>query len=172
MQKLELESANEIRKMILSYFNKNEEAKFIHRLHGILLKLENQDNTCDTIGRMFGQSPRSISNWIKKVNDAKSIEVLRDSEKSGRTPKLDDTQMSQIKEVLQKEPELSGVTANIWDGKSLSFYIQKTYSIELGARQCQRLFHQLGFSLKRARPTVCKSDPVKKEESKKNFKKN
>ena len=107
-----------------------------------------------------------------KVNDAKSIEVLRDSEKSGRTPKLDDTQMSQIKEVLQKEPELSGVTANIWDGKSLSFYIQKTYSIELGTRQCQRLFHQLGFSLKRARPTVCKSDPVKKEESKKNFKKN
>lgn len=172
MQKLELESADEIRKMILSYFNKNEEAKFIHRLHGILLKLENQDNTCDTIGRMFGQSPRSISNWIKKVNDAKSIEVLRDSKKSGRTPQLDDTQMSQIKEVLQKEPELSGITASIWDGKSLSFYIQKTYSIELGVRQCQRLFHQLGFSLKRARPTVCKSDPVKKEESKKNFMKN
>lgn len=167
MQRLELNSANEIREMILSYFNKNEEAKFIHRLHGMLLKIENQEVSCDRIASLFGQSPRSVSNWIKKVNEAGTIEVLRDVKRPGRNRKLSENELEEIKEVLQKAPELSGVTANIWDGKSLSYYIQKTYSIELGVRQCQRLFHKLGFSLKRARPTVCKSDPVKKEDSKK-----
>lgn len=75
--------------------------------------------------------------------------------------------MASIKEVLQKAPELSGVTANVWDGKSLSFYIEKTYSIVLKVRQCQRLFKKLGFSLKRARPIVAKGDAEKKEMSKK-----
>jgi len=167
MQILELNSANELRKKILSYFNKNDEAKFIHRLHGILLKIENQDATCDSIAGIFGQSPRSVSSWIKKVNKAGTIEVLRDKKRTGRKSKLNNTELEEIKQILEKEPELSGVTTNIWDGKSLSFYIQKTYSIELGVRQCQRLFHKLGFSLKRARPTVCKSDPIKKEASKK-----
>ena len=167
MQRLELNSANEIRGMILSYFNKNEEARFIHRLDGLLLKIENQEVSCDSIANLFGQSPRSVSNWIKKVNEAGTIEVLRDVKRPGRNKKLSESNLEEIKEVLQKAPELSGVTANIWDGKSLSYYIQQAYSIELGVRQCQRLFHELGFSLKKARPTVYKSDPVKKEVSKK-----
>ena len=167
MQRLELNSANEIRGMILSYFNKNEEARFIHRLDGLLLKIENQEVSCDRIANLFGQSPRSVSNWIKKVNEAGTIEVLRDVKRPGRNKRLSKSNLEEIKEVLQKAPELSGVTANIWDGKSLSYYIQQVYSIELGVRQCQRLFHELGFSLKKARPTVYKSDPVKKEVSKK-----
>lgn len=170
MRKLELNYADKIRQSILTYFHKNDEAKFVHRLHGILLKIENQDITCDTIGRMFGQSPRSISSWIKKVNKAGSIEVLRNDKVPGRNKRLSINQLEEIKQILQKEPELSGVTANIWDGKSLSYYIEKTYSVSLGVRQCQRLFHKLGFSLKRARPTVSKSDPIKKEVFKKNFK--
>jgi len=96
---------------------------------------------------------------------------LRDIKRPGRNKKLSENELKEIKEVLQKEPELSGITTNIWDGKSLSFYIQKTYSIELGVRQSQRLFHELGFSLKRARPTVYKSDPLKKEASKKTSRK-
>lgn len=170
MRKLELNSGDKIRQSILTYFNKNHEAKFIHRLHGILLKIENPNNTCDSIARIFGQSPRSISSWIKKVNKAGTIEVLRSDKVPGRNKRLSDTELEEIKQVLQKEPELSGVTANIWDGKSLSYYIENTYSVSLGVRQCQRLFHKLGFSLKRARPTVSKSDPIKKEAFKKNSK--
>ena len=167
MQRLELQSSDKIREMILSYFNKNEEAKFIHRLHGLLLKIEEPEATCDRIASLFGQSPRSVSNWIKKVNEAGTIEVLRENKRPGRNKKLTAVELGEIKEILVKEPELSGISANIWDGKSLSHYIETKYSVKLGVRQCQRLFHELGFSLKRARPTVCKSDTAKKELSKK-----
>ena len=80
---------------------------------------------------------------------------------------LNDDQCLEIKNALQNPPELSGISANIWNGKSLSLYIKKEFEITLGVRQCQRLFKKLGFSLKRARPIVSKGDVSKKEVSKK-----
>lgn len=167
MQILTLNSSEEIKIKIQEYFRKNEEAKFIHRLHGILLKIDNKDIACHTIAELFGNSSRTISNWINKVNKTGDIEVLRDNKKPGRNSKLNENQLNIIKDALQKLPELNGVSANIWDGKSLSFYIKKEFGIDLGVRQCQRMFSKLGFSLKRARPVVSKGDPSKKEASKK-----
>lgn len=171
MQILELKSPEEIKAKIQEYFRKNEEAKFIHRLHGILLKIDKKDNACEAIAELLGHSSRTISNWINKVNKAGNIEVLRDKVKPGRALRLNEKQLMKIKEVLQKPPELNGVSANIWDGKSLSFFVKREFEIELGVRQCQRLFKKLGFSLKRARPIVSKGDSVKKEVSKKTSRK-
>ena len=56
---------------------------------------------------------------------------------------------------------------NIWDGKSLSAFIERQYGIVMKTGTCQRLFHQLGFSLKRARPVVARVDEEKKTASKK-----
>ena len=123
------------------------------------------------MGKLLGHSNKTISTWINKLNENSDIESLRSKPKTGRTPKLTTSQRSEIKEVLQKEPNLSGSTANIWDGKSLSFYIKEKYAIDLGVRQCQRLFRDLGFSLKRARPKVSKGDDEKKEAFKKTSRK-
>ena len=171
MQILELKLPEELKAKIQKYFRKNEEARFVHRLHGILMKIDNKENACETIAKLFGQSSRTISNWINKVNESGDIEVLRDKLKPGRSSKLNNEQLFKIKEVLQKPPELSDVSANIWDGKSLSFYIEKEFKVQLGVRQCQRLFRKLGFSLKKARSVVAKGDALKKEVSKKNSKK-
>ena len=171
MQKLAIVQKENIENLILDYFKKNDEAKFIHRLHGILLFLKDEKSTCDSVGLMFGNSPRTISNWVKKVNESSTLEVLRTQNKTGRKPRLNDVQLAEIKLALQKNPEQSGVTANIWDGKSLSYYIDKKYGIILGVRRCQKLFHELGFSLKRARPIVSKGDLVKKEAFKKTSRK-
>ena len=171
MQKLAIVQKENIENLILDYFKKNDEAKFIHRLHGILLFLKDEKSTCDSVGLMFGNSPRTISNWVKKVNESSTLEVLRTQNKTGRKPRLNEVQLAEIKLALQKNPEQSGVTANIWDGKSLSFYIDKKYGIILGVRRCQKLFHELGFSLKRARPIVSKGDLVKKEAFKKTSRK-
>jgi len=170
MKRLKLNNSEGIADTIRSYFEKNEEAKFIHRLHGILLFASKEYESCDSIGALYGNSPRSISNWIKKVNQTGDIESLRSKPQSGRPPRLMPSQKDEIKLVLQEVPEKHGITSNIWDGKSLSAYIERQYGIILQVRSCQRLFHQLGFSLKRARSVVSKGDKDKKAESKKNFK--
>ncbi len=50
-----------------------------------------------------------------------------------------------IKVVVTSDPNDFGYT--VWDGPSLSDYIASQYDISLCVRQCQRLLHELGFSL-------------------------
>lgn len=171
MKILELKSSEKIHGQILEYFKNNEDARYIHRLHTILLKLDNKEHTCDSLGKLLGHSNRTVSSWINKVNSTCDISSLKSKKIPGRPAKINEEQLLEIKIVLQKPPEESGVSSNIWDGKSLSWYIENKYKIELKVRRCQMLFHELGFSLKRARPVVAKGDPIKKEAFKKNFKK-
>jgi len=60
------------------------------------------------------------------------------------------------------------LNANLWDGKLLSHHIRQQYGIELGVRQCQRLFRQLGFRLRKPRPLIAKADPQEQAAFKKN----
>jgi transposase len=167
MKRLTVNNKEEISRQIRDYFSKKGESRFIHRLHGVLLFIEKEDESCDSIGKLFDNSPRTVSNWIKKLNKTNDLESLRDEQRPGRTPRLTTDQKLELKEILQRVPEASGMTSNLWDGKTLSSYIEKQYGIILKVRTCQTLFHQLGFSLKRARPVVSKGDEQKKEESKK-----
>ena len=170
MQKLKIEKSSQIEKQIHQYLHNSDEARFIHRLHGILLLINNEENNCANIASLFKNSPRSLSNWVHGINKSSDINVLRDKPKPGRTGRLNSEQKEHLKLILQEHPSKVGVSANIWDGKSLSFYIDTKFDIILQVRQCQRLFRKLGFSLKRARPIVAKGDPIKKEEAKKNSK--
>jgi len=45
-------------------------------------------------------------------------------------------------------------------GKTLSQYLQRQWDISLGVRQCQRLFRQLGFRLRKPRPKMAHADPA------------
>ena len=167
MQRLVIKDKEGIKMKIQEYFAGNEEARFIHRLHGVLLFSEKENESCDSIGALFGNSPRTVSNWIKRVNDTGDIESLRSKKQPGRPPRLSEQQRQELKLVIQESPEKHGITTNIWDGKSLSAYIENHYGIIMKTRTCQRLFHQLGFSLKRARPVFARANEEKKKESKK-----
>lgn len=171
MQKLKVKDAERIEEQIHQYLKNSSEARFIHRLHGVLLLISSEDNNCANVGSLFKNSPRSLSNWVHEINASGDIEVLRDKPRKGRTPRLDDYQLDHLRTTIQGHPSDVGLNANIWDGKTLSYYIEKTFSVVLQVRQCQRLFHKLGFSLKRARPIVAKGDPEKKEQAKKTSRK-
>jgi transposase len=167
MKRLIIEDRENIKAKIQRYFSGNNEARFIHRLHGVLLFSEKEDESCDSIGALFGNSPRTVSNWIKRINETGDIESLRSKRQPGRPPRLSEEQRQELKLVIQESPEKHGITINIWDGKSLSAYIAMKYGIVMKTRTCQRLFHQLGFSLKRARPVVARANEEKKIEFKK-----
>jgi transposase len=167
MQRLVIQNTESVKAVIQEYFAKNEEARFIHRLHGILLLLDKPENTCQTVSSLFGKSHTTLANWVNKLNQTGDIESLRSVKNSGRPPKLSVEQKEALKIILQEFPEKSGINANVWDGKSLSHYIKIKYAIDLKTRRCQDLFKELGFSLKRARPMVAKGYEQKKAAFKK-----
>lgn len=78
-------------------------------------------------------------------------------------------ELAQIKSVLEADaPKENGYP--VWDGPSLSDYILKTYSVSLCVRQCQRLMHNLGFSL--VRPQVFPGKGTEDEQERESLKKN
>jgi len=48
MKRLVVEHAEEVKLAIQSYFERNTESRFIHRLHGILLFINNEKASCLT----------------------------------------------------------------------------------------------------------------------------
>jgi transposase len=55
----------------------------------------------------------------------------------------------------------------LWDGVLLSHHLEKNYSVSLSVRQCQRLFHQMGFSLQRPRRQASEASPSQQKAFKK-----
>jgi transposase len=80
-------------------------------------------------------------------------------ERPGRPSRLSEDQVKKIDLVLRGSPSEYGLTGNLWDGKTLSAFIEEQWGISLGVRQCQRLFRQLGFRLRKPRPLIASADP-------------
>ena len=139
MKRLVLEDKDSILNQIRCYLENDPEAKFIHRLQVILLFASREEESCDSLGSMFGNSPRSISNWIKRVNHTGNIESLRSKPGSGRPSRLTQEQKNEIRTVLQQLPEEHGIQGKSWNGRNLSSFISQRYGIILQIRACQRI---------------------------------
>lgn len=143
---------------------RNEDARYDHKLHAVLLATKNL--SCPNIAKLLGDSERTIRNWINSyLKDG--LQGLVDEEKSGRPRKLSNEQLSHIEKVLRMLPEDVGISSGIWDGKTLSAYIEEKFNINLSVRQCQRLFREFGFRLRKPRPVIARSDPELQEAFKK-----
>jgi transposase len=143
MKRLVLENKTGIINQIRCYLDNNSEAKFIHRLQVILMFAGSEDESCDSLGSLFGNSPRSVSNWIKRINQTGDIESLRNKPSSGRPSRLTKSQKEELKTVIREFPEKRGMQGRKWNGINLSLYISQHYGITLKVRSCQRLFHEL-----------------------------
>ena len=143
------------------------EARYDHRLHAILLVAQGMSSR--RAAQLLGDSPRTVAYWVQRF-EAEGLAGLADADRPGRPRRLDQDQLYQIEQALRKSPFEVGLSVNLWDGKALSAYIKQQFGIQLGVRQCQRLFRQLGFRLRKPRSKIANADPSKKEEFKKNSK--
>ena len=143
MKRLILQNKEGVVSQIHRYLGDNPEAKFIHRLQVLLLFAGKEDESCDSLGALFGNSPRSVSNWIKRVNQTGEIESLRGAPSPGRPSRLTKEQKEEIRKALQDIPGKYGMSDKQWNGRNLSLYISRQYGIVLKIRSCQRLFHEL-----------------------------
>ena len=147
---------------------RSQEARYDHRLHAVLLVA--QGVTCTEAAALLGDAPRTVQYWIHRF-EAEGFAGLADADRSGRPKKLSEQQLDEIGKVLRESPRKTGLTTNIWDGKTLSIFIRQQYAVDLGVRQCQRLFRRLGFRLRKPRPIIAKADIEKQKQHKKNSEK-
>ena len=135
---------------------RSEESRYDHRLHGLLLVA--QGMSCHQVSELLGDAPRTVAYWVRRF-ESDGLTGLTEEERSGRPRRLDEEQIRNIDAALRLRPSDFGLTGNLWDGKTLSAYVKRRWDVGLGTRQCQRLFRQLGFRLRKPRPLIANASP-------------
>lgn len=157
MRRLEIADADIMRIAIQQEIVRSEEARYDHRLHGLLLITAGQSS--QEIAELFGEDRRTVQRWVKTF-EAHGLEGLREGERPGRPKTINARQWTSLAKDLRRSPSELGYTVGLWDGKLLSEHLHSRYGVTLGVRQCQRLFRQMGFRFRKPRPQVAQSDPV------------
>lgn len=142
----------------------SDDAKFIRKITIVNLLLRGM--SAKLVADACGETDRTLSNWVRIV-DEYGFGALRPRKQPGRPQCLTELQKENIKVAVASDPASFGYT--VWDGPSLSDYIASQYGIPLCVRQCQRLLHELGFSLIRPQtfPSKGSEESLLREELKK-----
>jgi transposase len=135
---------------------RNDMSRYDHRLHGILLVA--QGMTGPHVAELLGDSPRTVVNWVQRF-EAQGLAGLSEGERGGRPSRLSEAQLAKVETALRNSPTQYGLSTQMWDGPTLSAFLRRELGVRLKVRQCQRLFRQLGFRLRKPRPQVAQADP-------------
>jgi transposase len=158
MRKLQIADPEVMRIAIQQEIARSDESRYDHRLHGLLLITGGQ--SCQQVAALFGEDRRTVQRWVKRF-ETHGLAGMREGERPGRPATLDAKQWTALGRDLRRDPSKFGHAAHLWDGKLLSEHLRLRYGVRLGVRQCQRIFGQMGFRLRKPRPQVAQSDPVK-----------
>ena len=156
MRKLEIANAEVMSIAIRQEIQRSEESRYDHRLHGLLLVAGGQ--SCGQVARLFEEDPRTVQRWVRTF-ESRGFDGLREGERSGHPRSLSAQQWSSLGEDLRRDPREFGLSGHLWDGRLMSEHLRRSYGVELGIRQCQRVFRRMGFRLRKPRPQIEKSDP-------------
>lgn len=155
MRKLEISNAEMSQLAIQQEIMKNEESRYNHRLHGLLLICKGY--SCYDVADIMGHSPRTIEYWVRNFEKS-GFSGLSDNERPGRPPVLTEDIRRALEKDLRTDPRGLGYPQTMWDGKLLSHHLLSAYHVTLGVRQCQRWFNKLGFRRRKPRPVIAHAD--------------
>jgi transposase len=157
MRKLEIADSGAMQLAIREEINRSGEARYDHRLHGLLLV--SSGRSCNEVSALLGEAATIVQRWVRRFEES-GFAGLREGERPGRPRSLDERGRRRIEADLRKPPAAFGLQANLWDGPALSEHLRRHYGVAPGVRRCQRLFRQMGFRLRKPRPQVAQADPV------------
>jgi transposase len=157
MRKLVIADAEVMLLAIQEEIARSAESRYDHRLHGVLLV--SQGLSASQVAEWFGEDPRTVARWVHRF-ETRGFAALHEGERPGRPPRLTPRQVAAVDRVLRQAPRTLGYPQTLWDGKLLAHHVAARFGVSLGVRQCQRLFHQLGFRQRKPRPVIAQADPA------------
>jgi transposase len=157
MRALTISNREEMIFALQDEIRRSPDARYDHRLHGVLLVA--QGMSCRKAAQALGDSPRMMAYWVQRFEET-GFAGLSDGEREGRPSRLSAKQRQKVGAALRRSPSDFGLPAHLWDGPLLSAYLEKELGVTLRVRQCQRLFRQLGFRLRKPRPLIAQADPL------------
>jgi transposase len=156
MKTLTIEDAGTLILGLQDEIRRTKESREARHLQGVLLVA--QGMSCRQASDLLGDKPRTVAYWLRRF-ERDGLGCLTEDERPGRPRRLREDHLRDIDEALRRRPTDFGLTGNLWDGKTLSAYVISQCDVHLGTRQCQRLFRQLGFHLRKPKPLIASAGP-------------
>lgn len=157
MRKLEISDTEVMSIAISQEIERNNDSRYNHRLHGVLLVANGM--SARQAALWLNESERTVQRWVNRFEKS-GFAGLQEGERPGRPRRLSDAHWQSLERDLRRNPREFGFAQTLWDGKLLAEHLRQHYQITLGIRQCQRLFGQMGFRLRKPRPVIAKADPA------------
>jgi transposase len=157
MKKLQISDTEVMSIAIRQEIERNDESRYDHRLHGVLLVANGM--AARQAALWLNESERTVQRWVNRFEQS-GFAGLQEGERPGRPKRLDEEQWQRLEQDLRRDPREFGFAQTLWDGKLLAEHLRRRYRVKLGVRQCQRLFRQMGFRLRKPRPVIAKADPA------------
>jgi transposase len=151
MGKKQIESAKVVQTVIRREIDRDDVSRYDHRLHALLLVAAGRSSS--EVAQWFGESASTVQRWVRRYR-ARGLDGLHDTERSGRPRSLDAVQWRRLEADLRKTPRYFGFPARFWDGPTFAEHLRRCYGVDLGLRQCQRLFRQMAHRTRLARGTA------------------
>ena len=86
---------------------------------------------------VLGDAPRTVENWVHRF-ERSGFAGLTEGERPGRPSRLGPEQLAEMETALRQTPGAAGVEGGgVWDGKTLSRYLDQQFGVDLKARQWQ-----------------------------------
>ena len=142
MRKLQIEDSEVMRLAIQQEIRRNEESRYDHRLHGLLLVTTGQ--SCGEVARLFGEDATSVQRWVRRFEQS-GLAGLREGERPGRPRMLDARQWHRLQADMRKLPREFGFEANLWDGPLLCEHLRQRYRVRLGYASANACFGRWDF---------------------------
>ena len=156
MERLQIADAATMVLALQNEISRSGDSRYDDRLHGVLLVA--QGNNCYQVADWLGEHTTTVERWVRRF-EAAGFGGLQEGERPGRPRRIDEATWQQLERDLRREPGQLGHPQNLCDGKLLAHHLRQTYGVELGVRQCQRLFRAMGFRRRKPRPLIAHADP-------------
>jgi transposase len=122
--KIKVNSDSSVIKSQLRKDEKFSQGVRLHAVYQIALGKDAKD-----LQEVYSTSHKSICNWVHRYN-AEGLEGLKDRPRSGRPPRLDKGQLSELDTIIQKNPLEYGYNTATWTGALVIDIVKKIFGVE------------------------------------------
>jgi transposase len=105
----------------------------------------------DDAARNAGMDRQSLRDWVHRYN-AEGVEGLLDRPRSGRKPRLNESQLAEFDRVVETPPDPVADGVVRWRCADLKEKIAKRFGVALSERSVGRILNERGFRKLSARP--------------------
>lgn len=131
-----------------------------------------QGATLNELAQRHNVAEKTIRNWLDRFVEQPISEAPYDKDRSGRPPKLSESEQQKLFEQLHQSPGEFGYDREVWFPESAHQHIKESFGVEFSIRHVYRLIDKAGLSYRRARSRHYQADPEKEAESRDTVQKN